>query len=104
MYKLYYPYPATDTQHKFFIVTNQGKKVNFGSAKCKDYTIYYKEFGKDIANIKRNAYIARHRKLKEDWNNPNTAGWWSRFLLWEYPTIEEAYSHIQKHLKFIGYL
>ena len=31
MYKLYYPYPATDTQHKFFIVTNQGKKVRFGA-------------------------------------------------------------------------
>ena len=63
--KIYYPYPSTDNKHKFFIITNQGKKVNFGSSKNRDYTIYYKEYGKDIANIKRNAYIARHSKLKE---------------------------------------
>ena len=104
MDKIYYPYKATDGKHKYFIITSTGKKVNFGSAINKDYTIYYKEFGKDIANKKRNAYIARHSKLNEKWNNPNTAGWWSRFLLWEYPTIEEAYKHIKIDLKKKGYL
>ena len=106
MYKLYYPYPATDTKYKYFIVTNQGRKIRFGSAKNRDYTIYYKEFGKDIANQKRNAYLARHSKLKENWNmsGVDTAGWWSRFLLWEYPTIDEAYSHIEKKLINSGYL
>ena len=102
--KIYYPYPSTDNKHKFFIISNQGKKVNFGSSKHRDYTIYYTEFGKDIANKKRNAYIARHSKLKEDWNNPNTAGWWSRFLLWNKPTLEASYNEIKKDLKQKGYL
>ena len=104
--KIYYPYPSTDNKYKFFIITNQGKKINFGSFKNKDYTIYYKEFGKDIAQKKRNAYIARHSKLKENWgdNGINTAGWWSFRLLWKYPTYEEAYKHINNHLKSLVYL
>ena len=29
--KIYYPYPATDRIHKYFIITSQGKKVSFGA-------------------------------------------------------------------------
>ena len=29
--KTYFPYPSTDTIKKFFIITNQGKKVRFGA-------------------------------------------------------------------------
>ena len=55
--KIYYPYPSTVNKHKFFIISNQGKKVNFGSSKHRDYTIYYKEFGKDIANKIGRAHV-----------------------------------------------
>ena len=38
--KIYYPYPSTDNKHKFFIITNQGKKVNFGAKGYEDFTIH----------------------------------------------------------------
>lgn len=102
--KIYYPYPATDNKHKFFIITANGHKVNFGSAKNKDYTIYYKEFGKEIADKKKQAYIARHSKLNEKWglDGINTAGYWSLNLLWNKPTIEESYKDIQQ--RFLRHL
>ena len=98
--KQYYPYPSTDKIHKYLIITSTGKKIRFGSAKNKDYTIYYKEQGKEIADKKRNAYIARHSKLNEDWTKTgiNSKGWWSARLLWSEPTVEAAYKKIRKDL------
>lgn len=98
--KIYYPYPATDTRHKYFIITADGKKVNFGSIKNKDYTIYYKEEGPEVAIRKKDAYIARHSKLNEDYtkNGINTAGWWSLNYLWNKPTKEESYNDIKRKL------
>ena len=106
MDKIYYPYKATDKKHEYFIITSNGNKIRFGSATNRYYTIYHQEFGKDLADKKKKAYIAHHSKLNEKWgdNGIDTAGWWSRWLLWEYPTIDEAYHHIEKRLKSIGIL
>ena len=97
MDKTYYPYKATDNKHKFFIITSSGKKINFGSATNKDYTIYYKEEGKEKADKMKKAYIARHSKLNENWNKSgiDTAGWFSRWLLWEEPNLKDAYKKIK---------
>lgn len=53
------------------------KTINFGLDT--GFTYY------DGANDKtRLAYIARHSKLSgENWSNPLTAGYWSRWFLWE---------------------
>ena len=32
--------------------------------------------------------------MNENWNNPLTAGFWSRWLLWEKPTLNEAVRNI----------
>ena len=50
------------------------KSVHFGSAGMDDYTIT-----KDKAQRKR--YLDRHRK-NENWNNPESAGALSRWILW----------------------
>ena len=102
MDKIYYPYKSTDNKHKFFIITSSGKKINFGSASNKDYTIYYKEEGKEKADKMKKAYIARYSKLNENWNKSgiDTAGWWSLKLLWNKPTIKESYEDIKK--KFLN--
>lgn len=92
MDKLYYPYKATDGKHKFFIINNQGKKIRFGAKGYEDFTIH-----KDEARKQR--YINRHKKREEKfWNDPNTKSYWSRWLLWEKPTIEEAYENIKNNL------
>ncbi len=99
--KTYYPYPSTDKIHKYFIITSTGKKVRFGSSKNKDFTIYYREDGKEVADKKREAYIARHSKLNEDWTKSgiDSKGWWAKWLLWSEPTVEQAYTKIKAKLK-----
>lgn len=96
MYQPYYPYPATDNKHKFFIITNEGHKVKFGAKGYEDFTIHKDEKRKE-------RYIARHKKREEIyWNNPNTKSYWSLHLLWNKPTLEASYRDIKKHLKLLG--
>ena len=89
--KKYYPYKSDKDGKKFYIITNDNKKVYFGAAGYEDFTTH-----KDEARKQR--YINRHKK-NEDWNDINSAAFWSRFYLWEKPTKKEAYENIKKILK-----
>jgi hypothetical protein len=103
--KTYYPYPATDKKHKYFIITNTGKKLKFGAAGYNDYTTYYKTYGQEIADQRKLLYIKRHSNSNENWNDPNTKAYWSFKFLWSYPTKEEAYEKkIKKDLIKLGYI
>lgn len=94
----YYPYPATDGKHKYYIITASGKRVLFGALGYEDYTTH-----KDPARKAR--YIARHKKNESKfWNDPDTASYWALKYLWSYPTKEEAYINIKKDLKKYGYI
>ena len=80
------------------VVYKEGKKIktiNFGASGLNDYILYSKE-EKKLANKKKSEYIARHSKLNEDWTDPYTPGFWSRFLLWEEPTLKRAVQKIRK--------
>ena len=94
---IYYPYPANDGKHKYYIITNSGKKVYFGAKGYNDYIIYYSNFGKEYADEKKKNYIARHKE-KENWTKSgiDTAGFFSRWLLWNKPTMEASYNDIKK--------
>ena len=85
----YYPYPANDGKHKYYIITASGKKVLFGAIGYEDFTIH-----KDP--IRKARYIARH-KNKENWTKSgiNTAGFWSRWLLWNQLTLQSSYNDIK---------
>jgi len=65
------------------------KKISFGAAGYSDFTIH-----KDPE--RKNRYIERHKK-NENWNNPETAGYLSRFILWNKPTIKESINDINKN-------
>lgn len=84
----YYPYKSDKPDKKFFIITSTGKKIYFGSANMSDFTIH-----KDPE--RKNRYIQRHQK-RENWNDKNTAGFWSRWYLWNLPTKEASYTDIKK--------
>jgi len=86
--KKYFPYKSDRPDKKYFIITNDNKKIYFGQASASDFTLH-----KDEARKQR--YINRHKK-NENWNNKDTAGFWSRWLLWEKPTIKESYEYIRK--------
>lgn len=90
--KAYYPHPANDGKHKYYILTATGRKISFGAAGMSDFTQH-----KDEA--RKNRYIQRHQK-NESWSNKDTAGFWSRWLLWNKPTISASYADIkQRFLK-----
>ena len=88
MNKKYFPYKSDRPDKKYFIITNDNKKIYFGQASASDFTLH-----KDEARKQR--YINRHKK-NENWNNKDTAGFWSRWLLWEKQTIKESYDNIKK--------
>jgi len=77
---------ARDNIHKFkaIVELNDGKTriVRFGAAGMSDFTKH-----KDEARKQR--YLDRHQ-AREDWTDPLTAGFWSRWLLWNKPTISES--------------
>ena len=61
-----------------------GKTVHFGATGYKDFTQH--------GDVKRReSYLARHRP-NENWSKDgiNTAGFWSRHLLWEKPTVQAS--------------
>ena len=93
MNKMYYPYPCHDGKHKYYIITKSGKIIKFGATGYSDFTIH-----KDEARKQR--YINRH-KNNENWTKSgiNTAGFWSKHLLWNLPTIKASYEDIKR--KFI---
>ena len=95
---IYYPYSASDGKHKYYIITKNGKKVNFGAAGYDDYTTH-----KDP--LRKERYLARH-KTNENWGKSgiDTAGWFSRWLLWEEPNIKDAYRKIKKKLLKWGFI
>ena len=63
------------------------KNVNFGAVGYQDYTMHHDE-------NRKNNYIGRHAK-NENWKDWHTAGFWSRWLLWNGPTIEKSIEMIE---------
>ena len=82
---------------EFYENGKKKKHVDFGASKYKDYTIYYEEEGKEEADKHREAYIARH-KPRENWNRDGikTAGFWSRWLIWNKPSLTDSIKDIEK--------
>jgi len=53
-------------------------------------------FADGADNKKRLAYIARH-KVNEDWTDPTTAGYYSRFVLWEFRENKQIEKFLKKN-------
>jgi hypothetical protein len=73
---------------KWRVIFDDGTHVDFGAKGYSDYTIH-----KDP--VRKARYIIRHR-LRENWTNSKTAGFWSRWLLWEKPTLKQAANEIKR--------
>ena len=74
--------PSDKPNKKFEARIDGRKSIHFGSKSYEDFTIH-----KDPERKQR--YIDRHSK-NEDWNNALTAGFYSRWILWNRPTITES--------------
>jgi hypothetical protein len=66
---------------------DSNKTVHFGDSRYEDYTIHKDE-------NRKQRYLNRHQK-RENWNDPRTAGFWSRWLLWNKKSIKKSIKDIQ---------
>ena len=99
---------------KFRAIFEDGSKVDFGARGYTDYT-------KHRNPLRMRSYVVRHggvvpkkilketspskvhkmmmgvsRSTKENWSDPKTAGFWSRWLLWSDPTLDGARKVIEQ--------
>lgn len=82
--------PVKGKKYRAVIYSKPQVKVDFGADGYEDYTMHQDP-------KRKKAYIARHEK-NEDWTDYKTAGYWSRWLLWNKPTLLESYLDVQKKL------
>ncbi len=90
--KKYFPYKSDKPDKKYYIITNDNKKVYFGAAGMSDFLQHKNE-------DRKNLYINRHKKNESKfWNKSgiDTPSFWAYFLLWNKPTINESYEYIKK--------
>ena len=66
----------------------QGKIIHFGSDAHSNFTMH-----KDPK--RKLSYLKRHGN--EDWTDLNKAGTWSRYLLWNLPTLQESARDMENH-------
>lgn len=87
MYQLF----ISDKPNKKYVVKynidSKLKYIYFGDTRYKDYTTHHDLYRKE-------RYINRHKN--EDWTNLNKAGTWSRYILWNKPTIKQSMKDMEK--------
>lgn len=74
-------------KYKVEVQTASGrtKTIHFGDSSLKDYTLFSAEERME----RKRRYLARHA-ANEDWTDPETAGFWSRHVLWgDTPSVQE---------------
>jgi hypothetical protein len=85
-------YRGNINTNKKFVAIVQSRKVRFGQKGYEDYTIH-----KDPKRLQN--YLSRHAS-RENWTKSgvNTAGFWSRWILWNKPTLMASIADTQKIL------
>lgn len=75
-----------DKKYDVFIIENNKMKIiSFGAKGYEDYTIHHDK-------KRKHRYEDRHKS--ENWNDPFTAGFWAKHLLWNKSTIEKSANDI----------
>lgn len=80
--------PSTRYNKRFMATFSNGKTVHFGLKGGETYIDHQDK-------QKRENYLKRHIK-NEDWNNPYSPGALSRWLLWNYKTLNENHNYFMK--------
>ena len=87
-----------------FIDGDKTKSISFGADGYRDFTLlnkkgskFYKQDKNEREKVKQ-SYLTRHRKA-ENWNNPQSAGALSRWILWNKPTLSASIKDFKKRFK-----
>lgn len=80
---------SSNKNKKWAIIAPDGKTIHFGDSRYEDYTIH-----KD--KKRKSNYEKRHKN--ENWriSGIKTAGFWSKWLLWNKPTLKESIKDIHE--------
>lgn len=78
----------SNRKNKKYMAVSKDFTVHFGDNRYEDYTIH-----KDV--VRKDNYVRRHMK-NEKWDDPTSAGFWSRWLLWEVPDIKRAVENMNR--------
>ena len=78
---------------KYMAAIEGGPTIHFGAKGFQDFTLTGDE-------DRKAAYIARHR-VREDWTleGVKSAGFWSRWLLWNKPSLAESIADVNRRFK-----
>ncbi len=87
-----YTLEKSKSKNKKFKISN-GKTINFGDSRYDDFTLHKNPNRKKL-------YLARHKK-RENWNKSgiNTAGFWSKHLLWNKNTLNKSIKNIEDRFR-----
>ena len=92
--------PSLSTTKKYDAVfkrrdNGKEKVIHFGGRGYSDFTKHKDEARKD-------RYIKRHEK-RENWNDPLTAGFHSRWVLWNKPDLKLSMLDAIRRMKALGF-
>jgi hypothetical protein len=76
--------------------TNRTKTIHIGQRGANDF-IKWNKISPSLAEERKTAYINRHQ-AREDWTKSGikTAGFWSRWLLWNKRSLSQSISDVRK--------
>jgi hypothetical protein len=80
--------PSHRKEKKYDAHFSDGRVIPFGAAGMSDYTIH-----KDWERMQR--YNARH-KSRENWNDPQTPGALSKWVLWNKPSFRDSVADFKR--------
>ena len=83
--------PSHLSDKKYDAVIDGRKTIPFGQKNASDYT-------KHKNPERKNRYIDRHKK-HENWNDPKTAGFYSRWILWNKPSLTASIKDVNDRFK-----
>lgn len=69
--------------------TGRQKTVHFGASGYEDYTTHRDDRRKQL-------YLERHGRGRENWNDPTTPGALSRWILWNKPTLKASIADFKR--------
>ena len=86
--------PTKSNNKKLEAVIDGKKTVPFGQKNASDFTL-----NKDPE--RKALYINRHKK-NEKWDDPTTAGFYSKHVLWNKDTIQKSVNDLNKKYKSVN--
>ena len=86
---------STNPKKKFQAHLN-GKTIRFGDSNYQDFT----QHG-DV--LRKQRYIQRHQK-NEDWSDMSTAGFWSKHLLWNKPSLTASVKDLNQKISDVQFV